>query len=262
MMSMHLVLSLSVSSRLHPKGALSSRRLSNTSCASFGRRQVPPLRMPCYIRAAASPEVSTVSIITQGRHVEVTPALRQYVEDKVSRAIHNYANDIKEVDVTLSVAGGDRGHGAKQQKTDITIYTLRNGVVRVEDVEESMYASIDLVADKISRKMRKVKEKAIAKGKWPGGSGPKGGQPLAEGLSDDPDELPGELPVGKPAKLPPDVVREKVFQLKPMSVETAIEQVEQVGHDFFVYLDKGSNSVRVLYKRKTRGYGVIVPTLE
>eukprot|EP00884_Botryococcus_braunii_P020666 jgi/Botrbrau1/7283/Bobra.0318s0019.2 len=183
-------------------------------------------------------------------------------EDKVSRAIHNYANDIKEVDVTLSVAGGDRGHGAKQQKTDITIYTLRNGVVRVEDVEESMYASIDLVADKISRKMRKVKEKAIAKGKWPGGSGPKGGQPLAEGLSDDPDELPGELPVGKPAKLPPDVVREKVFQLKPMSVETAIEQVEQVGHDFFVYLDKGSNSVRVLYKRKTRGYGVIVPTLE
>jgi hypothetical protein len=51
-------------------------------------------------------------------------------EDKVSRAIHNYAGQIKEVDVKLSVAGGDRGLGAKQQKTEITIYTLRSGVVR------------------------------------------------------------------------------------------------------------------------------------
>lgn len=60
-----------------------------------------------------------------------TDPWKGFQEDKVSRAIHNYANDIKEVDVTLSVAGGDRGPGAKQQKTDITIYTLRNGVVSI-----------------------------------------------------------------------------------------------------------------------------------
>jgi Sigma 54 modulation/S30EA ribosomal protein C terminus len=47
-------------------------------------------------------------------------------------------------------------------------------------------------------------------------------------LSDDPDELPGELPVGKPGKLPPEVVREKVFALKPMTLETALEQVRFV----------------------------------
>ncbi len=61
-------------------------------------------------------------------------------EDKVSRAIHNYAGQIKEVDVKLSVAGGDRGLGAKQQKTEITIYTLRSGVVRYELLVLRLYA--------------------------------------------------------------------------------------------------------------------------
>lgn len=51
------------------------------------------------------------------------------------------------------------------------------------------------------------------------------GERTAQGLSDDPEELPGELPTQKPAQLPPEVVREKVFALKPMTVETAIEQV-------------------------------------
>jgi ribosome-associated translation inhibitor RaiA len=56
---------------------------------------------------------------------------------------------------------------------DITVYTVRNGVVRVEDSEGSLYASIDLVADKLERKMVRVKERAIAKGKWHGRGGPK-----------------------------------------------------------------------------------------
>ena len=79
------------------------------------------------------------------------------VQDKVNKACSHFEGGIKEVDVRMSVAGGDRGTGAKQQKTEITVYTLSNGVVRAEDVEESMYASIDLVSDKLARKLRKVR---------------------------------------------------------------------------------------------------------
>jgi ribosome-associated translation inhibitor RaiA len=61
----------------------------------------------------------------------------------------------------------------RQQKVDVTITTLRSGVVRVEDSEESLYASIDLVCDKVSRKLRKVKERLISQGAWPGKGGPR-----------------------------------------------------------------------------------------
>jgi putative sigma-54 modulation protein len=57
-------------------------------------------------------------------------------------------------------------HVCREQKVEVTIHTLRNGVVRVEDAEENLYAAIDLVCDKIERKLTRTKEKAIAKGRW------------------------------------------------------------------------------------------------
>ena len=57
-------------------------------------------------------------------------AARCLQESKVSRAVHKFEATVKEVDVSLSVSGGDAGKGPRVQKTEITIYTLRNGVVR------------------------------------------------------------------------------------------------------------------------------------
>lgn len=62
-------------------------------------------------------------------------------------------------------------HVCREQKVEVTLYVLRNGVVRVEDKEESLYAAIDLVCDKVERKLTKVKERAMDKGKWPGSAG-------------------------------------------------------------------------------------------
>ncbi|PNH05214.1 Ribosome-binding factor PSRP1, chloroplastic [Tetrabaena socialis] len=222
---------------------------------------------------AAKASGATVRIIIQGRKLPVTEAIKLYVEDKVAKAIGNFAHTLKEVDVTLSARGGDTGtHGKKEQKAEVTIYTLRNGVVRVEDSEANLYAAIDLVCDKISRKLLRVKEKAIVKGKWPGRAGPKEDVEeedfqeyikevkLETQLFDKEAELQqqfAELNKSYPAT----VMRSKTLVLDPITVEEAIEALEGVGHPFYVFREMASDTVQVVYKRESGGYGVILPTM-
>jgi ribosomal subunit interface protein len=204
----------------------------------------------------------------QGRDVEVTDSIKSYVQEKVGKAVKHFEGAVKEVDVALSVSGGDRGHGPQRQKTEITVYTLRNGVIRAEDVEDNMYASIDLVCDRLQRRMRKVKEKAIQKGKWAGKGGPKGGQKIDDVV--DEFEVVDSRPLNQQfsqqaqaqTPMPQEVVRTKYFFLKPMTVEAALEQCDQLGHDFFVFREHSSDQVQVVYKRKQGGYGVIIPEKE
>ena len=59
-----------------------------------------------------------------------------------------------------------------------------------------------------------------------------------------------------------EVMRTKNFFLKPMTVEAAVEQCDQLGHDFYVFRESSSDQVQVVYKRRTAGYGVIVPVNE
>lgn len=223
--------------------------------------------------SAKTLKTSTVKIIIQGRKLLVTDAIKSYVESKISKALANFGQEVKEVDVTLSARGGDTGtHGKKEQKVDVTVYTLRNGVIRVEDCEETLYASIDVVCDKLVRKMGRIKEKAIVKGKWPGRAGPKGGAEDVE-FQEFKDEVAYETAVfDKDQALnqqfaalnkafPATVRRTKVVELDPISADEAIEAMEAVGHDFYVYRDLETDEVQVVYKRDTEepSYGVLVP---
>lgn len=226
---------------------------------------------------AAATHSGTVKMVVQGRQIELTPSIKQYAEDKVGKAVSHFEGSVKEVDVTLSVSGGDAGHGKRRQRTEITLYTLRNGIVRAEDVEENMYASIDLVCDRLTRKLRKVKDKAIAKGKWQGRGGPKGSSSIKQQevtvetadeesdaeFAEEPEPqtpLPAQASHDSPALH--EVMRTKNFFLKPMTVEAAVEQCDQLGHDFYVFRESSSDQVQVVYKRRTTGYGVIVPVNE
>lgn len=58
--------------------------------------------------------------------------------NQVGKAVSHFEGAVKEVDIRLSVSGGDAGHGKRRQRTEITLYTLRNGIVRAEDVEDDM----------------------------------------------------------------------------------------------------------------------------
>lgn len=112
----------------------------------------------------------------------------------------------------------------RQQKIEVTIRTTRHGVIRAEETRDDMYASIDVASDKIHRSLRKLKEKSMKKGQWPGGRGyAKGAPAVADVLpADDFDLVPSDDEVeAATAKLdmPPSVKRTKVFYLDSMSLE-------------------------------------------
>lgn len=252
------------SSTKHTPRFVAPGRLVQADTIGSSRRNV--------VAEAAAPTASTVNIIIQGRKLPVTDAIKSYVSDKIARAVENYQHTLKEVDVTLSARGGDTGtHGKKEQKVEVTIYTLRNGVVRVEDAETTLYAAIDLVCDKVERKLRKVKDKAIAKGKWPGRAGPHDRKQDEQEFQEYIKEVTYQTQVfDKEERLrrdfeelnktyPQQVMRRKEVLLDPITVSEAIDALEQVGHDFYVFREMESDTIQVLYRRQEGGFGVLIP---
>lgn len=125
-------------------------------------------------------------------------------------------------------------------------------------------------------KLRRVKEKAIARGRWPGSARPRGAEKAADAAAEaaaagassdsDSDELAGissaaAAAYAGAAAAPEELIREKTFSLTPMTAAEAAEQLDLLGHDFYVFADSAGGGVRVVYKRREKGYGVIVPKL-
>ena len=97
-----------------------------------------------------------MKLVIQGKNIEITDAIREYVHQKIEKAVNHFQNLTMEVDVHLSVARNPRIN--PKQSAEVTIYA--NGtIIRAEESSENLYASIDLVADKIARQLRKYKEK-------------------------------------------------------------------------------------------------------
>ena len=182
--------------------------------------------------------------------------------------MHNFEGAVKEIDVKLSASGshgkGSEAHHQRHQTVEVTVYTLRHGVIRVEDTEEDLYAAIDLVTDKLKRKMTKLKEKAVSRSLWPGKGGPKGGDVIVAHI--DPESSDAELPIGEVAyAMAPEIVREKVLLLEAdnkMTAEEAVDQLEAVGHSFFVFQDAADGALKVVYRRKANGYGLLIPQIQ
>jgi putative sigma-54 modulation protein len=124
---------------------------------------------------------------------------------------------------------------------------LAGVLLRAEERNSDMYASIDLVVDKLERQIRKLKTKANRKIRQEGGKRDLFRVETATtALLDEEDEF--------------ELVRTKSFNLKPMDVEEAILQMNMVGHNFFVFSNMDTSQVNVVYKRNDGKYGLIEPT--
>ena len=187
-----------------------------------------------------------MKLVIQGKNIEITDAIREYVNQKIEKAIAHFQNMITEVDVHLSVARNPRINS--KQVAEVTMY-LNGSVVRAEEGSENLYASIDLVADKISRQLRKYKEKRYDKHHSP--------VKTAEVLSDQP--VVSELSTNRTPELPAQVVRTKYFAMPPMTVQDALEHLELIDHDFYMFCNAETGEINVVYERNHGGYGLIQP---
>lgn len=175
----------------------------------------------------------------RGENIEVTQALREYVEKKVGR-IDRYFDpeDLSDVHVTMRYV---RGEGT----IEVTIPTP-GLLLRAEETHEDMYAAIDLVVEKLERQIRKHKTKIIRKFRNNGHATvlPKVTEPVAV-LDEEEEDI--------------QIVRTKRFSLKPMDAEEAVMQMDLLGHNFFVFQNSVTNEVNVVYRRHDGRFGLIEP---
>jgi putative sigma-54 modulation protein len=171
-----------------------------------------------------------MNIIVNGRQLEITPALKTYAEEKIGR-FEKYLSNISEAVVTLTVQ-------KYRHKAEVLLKV--NGVmIQAEGVTGEIYSSIDDVVEKLEKQVKKYKEKlhSYRKGEKKTGAG-------------ETFEAPER---GR-------IIKHKRFDMKPMSPEEAVHQMDLLDKDFFVFANESSGDINVVYRRKDNNYGLIEPT--
>ena len=167
-----------------------------------------------------------------GKKLEATDSIKDYIESKIGRLDKYFENpDNITATVVIKLAG-------KKQVVEVTINT-HNFVIRGEEANSDLYASIDLVSDKIERQIRKNKtrmHKKISKEK------------IKDFIIEDETDFDEKNDV---------IVKRKTIETKPMDEEEAILQMELIGHDFFVFKNANTDEFNILYRRKEGNYGII-----
>jgi len=191
-----------------------------------------------------------MKILIHGRNLELTGALKEYTEAKIEKATHHYKDIVKEADIHLSIEKNPR---VSYQTAEVTIFA--NGtVIRAEEKTENLYSSIDLVSNKLCRKLRKYKErnnKTIHNNQFKN----KDSFQIETTESNFLDEA--LLKEGIEASLPEPSIKNKYFEMNPISSEEARKQLDLIDHDFYVFRNKKNDELQVIYKRNHGGYGLI-----
>lgn len=198
-----------------------------------------------------------MDVTIQSRNLRVTDALEKYARKKLDK-LDRYLPNIADIRVELGHEHTRRGEDLVS--VQITIRHQRGAILRAEErVPEDVQAAINGAVDKMYRQIQRFKSKNARKGR-------ERFTATIEELREaeaipDVDEYVEEAVVeaGVPQ---PEIVRRKEVSVVAMNEEEAIEQMELLGHNFFVFFNDSTGSVNVLYKRATGGYGVLVPRVE
>ena len=170
-----------------------------------------------------------MNVIMNGRHLDITPALRSYAEEKIGR-FDKYLSSITEAVVTLSVE-------KYRHKAEVLLKV--NGVqIQAEGKTGEVYSAIDQVVEKLEKQVVRYKEKLHDHRKG--------------------EKKTTETPEGERIE-PGRIIKHKRFDMKPMSPEEAVNHMEFLDKNFFIFTNDRSGDVNVVYRRDDGNYGLIEP---
>mmetsp|Transcript_5227 Transcript_5227/g.15510 ORF Transcript_5227/g.15510 Transcript_5227/m.15510 type:complete len:236 (-) Transcript_5227:45-752(-) len=210
-----------------------------TPAPAAGRAHARPLSV---LADAATSSITTIS----GNNLKMTDAMRAYVEAKVGGVIERYGGVAQRCDAHLSVM---RNPSVTDSDVAEVVVFCKGEVVRAEERSPSMYSSIDLVADKVARKLRKVKERKEGKR-----SKPKLKVSLAEALEQDPAEEELAEPLDATT-----LVRRKKHPMPRQSLADAMICMDGLDHSFYMFTNEETGDINCIYKRNDGGIGLIEP---
>ena len=180
-----------------------------------------------------------MNLTVHGRNVAVSDRVQEYVEKKVSR-LDKYLPQIREARAEL--VRSETRASADRYTAQLTIWA--NGqILRAEESSEDLFASVDAIVDKMYRQIERYKGRRFK-------SKRRNAAAAAAAVEISATQLPEETV---------NIVRTKQFVAEPMIPEEAVEQMELLGHDFFVFFNVDTSSLNIVYGRRDGNYGLLQP---
>jgi ribosomal subunit interface protein len=187
-----------------------------------------------------------MELIVKSRNGRVSERQRTHIEEKMNK-LARYLDQISKM--TVEIAEEQRRTEGAIHRVQVTLVGEHGILLRAEQRAPELYAAVDEVHDALQRQIKRYKEKHWRRGKLRRQGG--------EIIEAQP-ELNGTAALAAEEQRP-RIVRTKEFQVKPMFSDEAVEQMELLGHTFFVFRDAETSRINVLYRRDDGNYGLIVP---
>lgn len=208
-----------------------------------------------------------MKLLVKGKNIDVSRRVQEYAEKRLSKLSLQLDDDVTRMELEITEEKNPRV--ADSHVAEATVWT-KGKALRAREASHDVFASIDLVADKLARQVKKYHDKRVQyrhggghghdqKDRWKGAlqENGNGSGSLPEGYEFETFTTEdGMARTGSQLR----IVKTKQFSLGPMSPEEAAEQMSLVGHDFFVFVNDETHDTCVLYKRSDGQFGLIEPT--
>ncbi|PDW04580.1 ribosome hibernation-promoting factor, HPF/YfiA family [Candidatus Viridilinea mediisalina] len=189
-----------------------------------------------------------MELTIKSRNSKITERQRSHINEKLSKLVR-YMGGI--TSATVEVHTQQQRNAGEVSRVQVTLVGEHGVILRAEEQSNDLFSAIDQVQSVLQRQIKRYKEKYWRRERAP--------RPVEAFVVNEPDLPTAEAAPDEEADHDHELIRTKQFTLRPMFTDDAIEQMELLGHNFFIFQDAENQRLSVLYRRRDGNYGLIVP---